>query len=138
MLAEASRKHACHSNVELVGGVFRRLPLRDASVDMVVSNMALPSAERAGGGARAIAELKRILRPDGELRITTYATSVASALGRAGLEHRVIPRGLVLTRPRQGRVARALYESAVREHGDVVDVHQWIWRAAPGSSEVSA
>ncbi|UJA21108.1 class I SAM-dependent methyltransferase [Thermoleophilia bacterium SCSIO 60948] len=51
--------------VEVIAGTAEELPLADASADAVVVSLVLCSA---GDQARALAEIRRVLRPGGELR----------------------------------------------------------------------
>jgi ubiquinone/menaquinone biosynthesis C-methylase UbiE len=55
-------------NVELLRGVFRRVPLPDDSVDAVVSCSAFGPRE-ARGGQRGLNELLRVTRPGGRIVI---------------------------------------------------------------------
>jgi SAM-dependent methyltransferase len=53
-------------NVDLVRGVFRRVPLPDDSVDAVVSCSAF-GTEESRGGERGLDELQRVTRPGGRI-----------------------------------------------------------------------
>jgi ubiquinone/menaquinone biosynthesis C-methylase UbiE len=55
--------------IELHTGDMRALPLPDASVDVVVSSLAIHNIPDAAGRAQAIAEALRVLRPGGRLRL---------------------------------------------------------------------
>jgi arsenite methyltransferase len=57
------------ANVEIVTGDMRELPLKDHSVDVVVSSLAIHNVPDAEGRAKAIDEIWRVLAPGGELRI---------------------------------------------------------------------
>ncbi len=60
----AAAREAGLENVETVEGEMEAIPLADASVDVVISNGVLNLSPRK---ARALAELRRVLRPGGEL-----------------------------------------------------------------------
>jgi SAM-dependent methyltransferase len=60
----AAAREAALDNVETVEGEMEAVPLPDASVDVVISNGVLNLSPRK---ARALAELRRVLRPGGEL-----------------------------------------------------------------------
>jgi ubiquinone/menaquinone biosynthesis C-methylase UbiE len=51
--------------IRVVGGLAEPLPFEDESVDAVVTSLVLCSVPDQG---RALAEIRRVLRPDGELR----------------------------------------------------------------------
>jgi ubiquinone/menaquinone biosynthesis C-methylase UbiE len=54
-----------HVPIRVLAGVAEELPLEDASVDAVVASLVLCSVPDQ---PRALAEIRRVLRPDGELR----------------------------------------------------------------------
>src|SRR5262252_3151581 len=53
--------------VELHTGDMRAMPFADASVDVVVSSLAIHNIADVGGRARALDEAIRVLRPDGRI-----------------------------------------------------------------------
>jgi len=64
-----TRRHASEmglGNVEVLEGLLERIPLPDASVDVVVSNGVLNLATRK---SRVLAETMRVLRPGGRVSI---------------------------------------------------------------------
>lgn len=63
-------------NVTLVDGDADALPLPDASVDAVVASLVLCSVPSQ---ARALAELRRVLRPGGELRFYEHVVAHSRA-----------------------------------------------------------
>ena len=86
-------------------GDMRKLPLPDASVDAVVSSLAIHNLSSASERARAIQEIIRVLRPGGRLGIIdiAYVRDYARDLTRAGwtIEHRgltpwIFPPAMVL------------------------------------------
>lgn len=56
------RSNGCNAHIQVVGGTAERLPVRDASVDVVVSTFVLCSVAHQ---PQAVAELWRVLRPGG-------------------------------------------------------------------------
>jgi ubiquinone/menaquinone biosynthesis C-methylase UbiE len=70
--------------VTVLPGVADELPLADASVDAAVASLVLCSVPDQ---SRALAELRRVLRPGGELRF--YEHVLASGKGRAWIQNRV-------------------------------------------------
>jgi ubiquinone/menaquinone biosynthesis C-methylase UbiE len=98
--------------VSVVGGVADALPLADASVDAGVASLALctvPDQERALG------ELRRVIRPGGELRFYEHVVSdrpAARAAERA-LDKTIWPRvggGCHLARDTQTAIERAGFD----------------------------
>jgi ubiquinone/menaquinone biosynthesis C-methylase UbiE len=94
MLAVARRKCRLQSHVDFLVGNFQSIPLPDASVDNVVSNMAFPSSERTGGGPEAVRQLKRVLRRGGEIRLTSYDSAATGLLQELGFSSRLVAGGL--------------------------------------------
>ena len=77
---EVTRRNAAlegvADRVELHTGDMRATPFADASVDVVLSSLAIHNIADAGGRARALDEAVRVLRPGGRLAIADilYAT----------------------------------------------------------------
>jgi SAM-dependent methyltransferase len=71
-------------NVRVLPGVADELPLADASADAAVASLVLCSVPDQ---ARALAELRRVLRPGGELRF--YEHVLASGKGRGRIQNGV-------------------------------------------------
>jgi SAM-dependent methyltransferase len=71
-------------NVRVLPGVADEIPLADASVDAAVASLVLCSVPDQ---SRALAELRRVLRPGGELRF--YEHVLGSGRGRAWIQNRV-------------------------------------------------
>jgi len=69
-LAHARATYAGRTNVEFVEGSAARLPLRDASVDVVVSFETIEHLE-AADQPRMLAEFARVLHPDGVLILSS-------------------------------------------------------------------
>jgi SAM-dependent methyltransferase len=69
--AAAATGHA-EVKVDVVPGVAERLPLEDASVDAGIASLVLCSVPDQ---ARALAELRRVIRPGGELRFYEHVRS---------------------------------------------------------------
>nr|WP_241178606.1 class I SAM-dependent methyltransferase [Mycobacterium sp. P7213] len=71
--ADATRANAALEGVadriEVSTGDMTALPLPDASVDLVVSNLAIHNIGSREGRRRALAEAARVLRPGGRLAI---------------------------------------------------------------------
>jgi malonyl-CoA O-methyltransferase len=69
MLREAQRKLAPDARFERVCGDAIRLPLKEASVDLVFSNLMLQWCDDLG---RALAEVRRVLKPGALFAFTTF------------------------------------------------------------------
>ena len=82
-----ARAEGVESCVEIITSDMRTLPLPDASVDAVVSNLAIHNVPDAAGRAEALAEL-RVLKPGGALFINDimFARVYAEAPPGLGLE----------------------------------------------------
>jgi SAM-dependent methyltransferase len=83
-------------NVELVRGVFRRVPLPDNSVDAVVSCSAF-GMQDARGGERGLDELMRVTRPGG--RILIIWPEDPAWFVRHGFHYTTLPGHLRITFP---------------------------------------
>ncbi|MBN2556590.1 MAG: class I SAM-dependent methyltransferase [Anaerolineales bacterium] len=77
MLEQARRKLA---NTSLVCADFYRLPFPDRAFDAVVETNAFSAVEIEPGAA--LAEMIRVCRPGGEIRLTDYAPSPQQAINR--------------------------------------------------------
>ena len=80
MLRRASRRQGLLRRFDRVCGDAAALPLRDGSVDMVFSNLALHWSDDPD---RAFAECRRVLVPGGVLTFTTYGPDTLIELRRA-------------------------------------------------------
>ena len=120
------------ANVSFVAGHAEEVPLADGSVDVVVSTL---SMHHWPDPARALAEIARILRPDGEARIYDGRFAAYSALElrtfavRAGLNPAAITRE-VLT----GRVVRPYVLMTLRSPGDAHDPEMAVPASVRGSA----
>lgn len=65
--------------VQVVDGLADRLPLPDASLDAAVASLVLCSVPDQG---RALAEIRRVLRPGGELRFYEHVRSQSNGFAR--------------------------------------------------------
>jgi SAM-dependent methyltransferase len=83
-------------NVELMRGVFRRVPLPDDSVDAVVACSAFGMQE-ARGGESGLDELQRVTRSGG--RIVILWPEDPSWFARHGFRHLTLPGHLTITFP---------------------------------------
>jgi ubiquinone/menaquinone biosynthesis C-methylase UbiE len=81
ILREAAVKAAAAAAVpiEVVDGVAQRLPLEDASFDAGVACLVLCSVDADA----ALAELRRVIRPGGELRFYEHVISHSPGMARA-------------------------------------------------------
>lgn len=79
-LRELARKAAADAPVpvEVVAGVARDLAAEDVAFDAVVTSLVLCSVEDQ---ASALAEVHRVLRPDGELRFFEHVRALSRGLG---------------------------------------------------------
>jgi ubiquinone/menaquinone biosynthesis C-methylase UbiE len=78
-LAQRQAEHAA-VRVELVAGVADRLPAADASLDAAVTTLVLCSVPDQ---ATALAEIRRVLRPGGQLRFLEHVRADRAGLRRA-------------------------------------------------------
>jgi SAM-dependent methyltransferase len=83
--ARAVERAAARTNITVLDGVAEDLPVADGSVDAAVVCLVLCSVDDQ---ARALAELRRVLRPGGELRFHEHvvARPRAGALVQRGLD----------------------------------------------------
>ena len=110
-LAEAELR-----NVELLRGVFRRVPLPDDSVDAVVACSAFGPQE-ARGGKHGLDELQRVTRPGG--RIVILWPEDPAWFRRHGFEYATLPGHLTITFPTLEEayaVANRFYPPAALRH----------------------
>jgi malonyl-CoA O-methyltransferase len=80
MLVQARRRQTFWRRFDRVAADASALPLREASVDMVFSNMAL---QWCNDPDRALRECQRVLRPEGVLHCTTLGPDTLVELRRA-------------------------------------------------------
>jgi ubiquinone/menaquinone biosynthesis C-methylase UbiE len=81
VLREAARRAASEApvHVSVVDGVADALPVEDSSMDAAVASLVLCSVPDQGG---ALAEVRRVLRPGGELRFYEHVLSRARGVAR--------------------------------------------------------
>jgi ubiquinone/menaquinone biosynthesis C-methylase UbiE len=81
VLREAARRAASEApvHVSVVDGVADALPVEDSSMDAAVASLVLCSVPDQG---RALAEVRRVLRPAGELRFYEHVLSRARGVAR--------------------------------------------------------
>lgn len=65
--------------IAIATGDMRALPLRDATVDLVVSSLAIHNIPSSDGRAQAVAEAWRVLRPGGRLALADIRASARYA-----------------------------------------------------------
>ena len=80
MLAHARRVGRWRRRPACLCGDMEQLPLADASLDMICSNLAF---QWAGSRERLFAECRRVLRPDGVLMFTTFGPDTLQELRAA-------------------------------------------------------
>src|SRR5512134_3274534 len=93
--AQAKRRAQAVANVVLVRGVAERLPLRDAVVDLVVSNNGLNNVQDL---RTALRECARVTRPGGRLAFTMNLPDTMRGFYDT-LEETLASRGLDAVRP---------------------------------------
>ncbi|MCA2187579.1 class I SAM-dependent methyltransferase [Nonomuraea cavernae] len=116
--------------VQVVAGHAGELPFDDATFDAAVVSLVLCSVESQ---AAALAELRRVLRPGGELRFFEHVRSGRRV--RATLEHLVTPLWWRLCggcRPNRDTTA------AIRDAGFTIEANdRFVFRPAPGSPSMT-
>lgn len=106
-------------NVEVMRGVFRRVPLPDDSVDAVVACSAFGVRE-ARGGTRGLDELQRVTRPGG--RILILWPEDPAWFARHGFWYATLPGCLTVTFPTMEdayAIATRFYGPAALRHLDI-------------------
>ncbi len=106
-------------NVEVMRGVFRRVPLPDDSVDAVVACSAF-GVEEARGGERGLDELQRVTRPGG--RILILWPEDPAWFARHGFWHATLPGHLTVTFPSLEdayAIAKRFYGPAALHHLEI-------------------
>jgi arsenite methyltransferase len=96
-----ARAEGVAERVEINTADARALPLADATVDVVVSNLALHNIPDLQGRARAVQEIARVLKPGGQVRIVDFRTTAlyertlretgCSDVRRSGLSFLIFP-----------------------------------------------
>jgi SAM-dependent methyltransferase len=141
LLEVLSRKaSACNLNCEL--GAFAALPLSDASVDVVVSNLGFQISEERGG-ERGLAEMVRVLRPGGEIRLTVGSYRTEAWLRNRGFHEIATHRPIQWTLPAREALTPVL-QVLLRSIGVPVApgvrlVDRWLFvRPKPSAARVRA
>src|SRR5262245_24229912 len=105
-------------DIEWVGGDATRLPFADSAFDVVVCNSAL---EHVADDARAVAEIRRVLRPGGRLILTTdsfprrmssWLRLTPAAWRHDDLQHVADLHGAIQERHRRRHRVARFYDSA--------------------------
>ncbi len=117
--------------VERIGRDAQSIPLPDASVDAVLSTFTLCTVPDE---VRAIAEIRRVLRPGGRLHVAEHGLAPGGAVARwqwrlDRLEQRVAD-GCHLTRDPVALLARHGFEVEVRAQGYETAPTPWSWVTA--------
>lgn len=89
MLRQARMRHP---DLRPVGGSVQRLPIRDGTIDVIVSTSTLDHLDSLDDVAAALAELRRVLRPGGRLILTLDNRSNPVIALRSVLPHRWLRR----------------------------------------------
>ncbi len=90
ILERKAAAHPAGGRVTVLPGRFHALPLPDESVDMEISYSAFTAAD-APGGERGLAELRRVIRPGGEILILWPAPGDYAWLAAHGFGYVALP-----------------------------------------------
>jgi arsenite methyltransferase len=85
---ENARIEGVAERIELKAADFQELPLPDASIDVILSSLAIQSIDHAAGREGAIREMARVLKPGGQLAVadTRYTQEYEQFLHSLGWE----------------------------------------------------
>jgi SAM-dependent methyltransferase len=98
MLEIGRRKFGALRGLDFAFGSFARIPLPDASVDVIVSCYGYQASEERGG-RRGIAEMRRVLRPGGRILLAVDSRSTVKFWTDLGWPAAVAPEPVVWRRP---------------------------------------
>jgi ubiquinone/menaquinone biosynthesis C-methylase UbiE len=126
-LRELAVSEAAHASVPItvLAGTAESLPAEDRSFDVAVSSLVLCSVEKQ---AAALAEIRRVLRPGGELRFYEHVVATSRPLRafQVGLERTFWP--LVAGNCHPARDTA----SAIGDGGfEVESIRRFMWRPIP-------
>jgi ubiquinone/menaquinone biosynthesis C-methylase UbiE len=130
--ASLARAHRRAPGVPLVLGSAEALPFRDAVFDTVVASLVFCSVAEP---ARSLAEVKRVLRPDGRLRMLEHVRSRRA--WKAAFQDRVQPLwtwasgGCRPNRDTEGAVEAAGFVIEVEHRAETADMRRFSARARP-------
>jgi ubiquinone/menaquinone biosynthesis C-methylase UbiE len=134
--ASLERAHRRVPRVPLVQGSAEALPFRDAVFDTVVASLVFCSVAEP---ARGLAEVKRVLRPDGRLRMLEHVRSRRA--WKAAFQDRVQPLwtwasgGCRPNRDTERAVEAAGFVIEAEERAEMADMRRFSARARPLSVE---
>jgi ubiquinone/menaquinone biosynthesis C-methylase UbiE len=134
--ASLERAHRRVPRVPLVQGSAEALPFRDAVFDTVVASLVLCSVAEP---ARGLAEVKRVLRPDGHLRMLEHVRSRRA--WKAAFQDRVQPLwtwasgGCRPNRDTERAVEAAGFVIEAEDRAEMADMRRFSARARPLSVE---
>ena len=76
------------NRIEIIDGDMRKLPLADASVDVVVASMSIHNIPSKAGREEAIREAVRVLKPGGKIALLDFKSTAlyANVAKKAGLD----------------------------------------------------
>lgn len=130
--ASLARAHRRAPRVPLVQGSAEALPFRDAVFDTVVASLVFCSVAEP---ARGLAEVKRVLRPDGRLRMLEHVRSRRA--WKAAFQDRVQPLwtwasgGCRPNRDTERAVEAAGFVIEAEDRAEMADMRRFAARARP-------
>ena len=116
MLKFLSERYKSYQNIDFRWGTFQNLPIRDSSIDVIVSCFAFPSTE-VGGGQCALIEMRRVLKSNGTAVLIVASKCAQEFLVKNGFQERCVPEAIhYVYQAGDDAIATALTRMAEQQH----------------------